>query len=220
MPALQLGSVWLQQQRLLKDDLNTARTTSNSNIMRDAVSRAMVRYEAYFRARAETVRADPVRFYCEPWVTPLERGTHWIAGWRPSAVIHLLYSESGIRFQAQLEDLLLGIHSGDLGDLSPRQLGRVDEVQRRTIAEEGEIEDELRELQVGLGDLFPVTDADLVEKIRKMEEIIRRADGLRMRTLKDVVDILEPAQAVDILVAAADLEIGMREIGMCWERSR
>ncbi|KAJ0971811.1 hypothetical protein J5N97_019770 [Dioscorea zingiberensis] len=214
MPARQLATAWLRQQRVLKENLIAARGTGDREVMREAVARAIARYEAYYRVRAETVRADPVRFYCTPWATPLERGTHWIAGLRPSALIHLLYSESGLRFQAQLEDLLEGVHSGDLGDLSPDQLSDVDDVQRRTIREEGEIGDELDELQLGVADTFPVSDSDLDEKMGRMEGIIGRADGLRMQTLKNVLEILEPVQAVDLLVAAADLEIGMRQIGM------
>lgn len=206
MPVPDSSALWLHQQGLLKNELTSARDSSNTTALGAAIERAMASYEAYYSARAESIHADPVRFFCAPCATPLERATQWMAGWRPSVFIHLLYSESGIRLQAQLNDLLNGVHSGDLGDLSPRQLGKVDEVQRRTIREEEEISQEMGELQLGVGE----GDWDLEEKVGTLERIIQKADDLRLRTLKDIVDFLEPVQVVDLLVAAADFEIGMR----------
>ncbi|KAM0946090.1 putative transcription factor TGA like domain-containing protein [Dioscorea sansibarensis] len=210
MPVPDSSVLWLHQQDLLTNELTSARDSPNTPVLGAAIERALVRYEAYYRARAESIHADPVRFFCAPGASPLERATQWVAGWRPSVFIHLLYSESGIRLQDQFDDLLDGVHSGDLGDLSPWQLGKVDEVQRRTIREEEEITQEMGELQVGLGE----GDWDLEEKVGILERIIKKADDLRMRTLKDIVDFLEPVQVVDLLVAAADFEIGMRCLGM------
>jgi hypothetical protein len=50
--------------------------------------------------------------------------------------------------------------------------------------------------------------------------VLDRADALRLRTVKRAVEILEPAQAVQLLVAAADMEIRFREFGLVYGSGR
>lgn len=50
--------------------------------------------------------------------------------------------------------------------------------------------------------------------------MLGRADALRLRTVKRAVEILEPAQAAELLVAAADMEIGFREFGLKYSSAR
>ncbi|XP_064948050.1 protein DOG1-like 2 [Musa acuminata AAA Group] len=209
-------AVWPRELSRLRRDLRCARGDAD----RALVDRAIALYECFFRARSTAARSDPVRAYAAPWATALERAAHWVAGWRPNALIHLLYSESSLRFESQLPDLLLGVHSGDLGDLSSAQLGRIDELQRRTIRGELEISAEMAAVQEGLAEPFPRSDAELEGKVGELTRVMERADELRLRTLREVVDILEPVQAVDLLVAAADLEIGLREFGLSQDGSR
>ncbi|WOK97901.1 transcription factor HBP-1b(c1)-like [Canna indica] len=203
-------AVWPRQLRRLRRELRSGRADAD----RALVNRALALYESFFLARSAAARTDPVRAFAAPWATALERAAHWVAGWRPNALIHLLYSESSLRFESQLQNLLLGVHSGDLGDLSAAQLARINELQERTVREEVEIAAEMAAVQEGLAEPFPRSDAELEAKVGKLGRVLRRADELRLRTLREVVEILEPVQAVDLLVAAADLEIGMREIGL------
>ncbi|CAI0440802.1 unnamed protein product [Linum tenue] len=130
--------------------------------------------------------------FTAPWATSLERSLHWIAGWRPTTLFHLVYTESSILFESHIVDILKGLKTGDLGDLSPTQFRRVSELQCDTVREENAITDELSEWQDGASDL---------------------ADDLRLKTVRRVVELLTPQQAVEFLIAAAELQFGVRGWG-------
>ncbi|GFZ05094.1 hypothetical protein Acr_17g0006660 [Actinidia rufa] len=68
-------------------------------------------------------------------------------GWRPTTAFHLVYTESSILFELQIGDILRGLRSGDLGDLSPAQFRRVSELQCDTVHQENDITDELSNWQ-------------------------------------------------------------------------
>ncbi|KAL9393493.1 hypothetical protein Peur_012778 [Populus x canadensis] len=48
-------------------------------------------------------------------------------------------------------------------------------------------------------------DSTLAAKEKRLMEILQKADDLRLRTLKGVLEILTPIQAVHFLIAAAEL---------------
>ncbi|KAJ6841737.1 protein DOG1-like 2 [Iris pallida] len=208
---------WIQNQRKLRDDLSTARTAdfADQTRLRSLVSRAVDLYDSHYRARSQLSRSDPIAALLPASSTPLEGAAHWISGWRPNVLIHLLYTESGLRFESHLQNFLIGSRSGDIGDISPAQLAATDELQRRTVRREIEIDEELGEVQAGPWgwDPFPPSDSDLDGRLERVVRVVVRADELRMRTLRAVVGILEPLQAVDLLVAAADFEVGISGLG-------
>ncbi|CAN6332034.1 unnamed protein product [Urochloa humidicola] len=210
--------LWFRGLRALRRDLSSARWSDDPAQLELLVGRFVAHLESYCAARAEL---DPVWTLSAPWASPAERGAaYWLAGWRPTTLVHLLYTESGRRFEAQLPDLLLGVRSGNLGDLSPAQLARVDELQRRTVAEEDALSREMALVQEGHG-VVEVggggggeVELDVSGLVRRVREVLDRADALRLRTMKGAVEILQPAQAAELLVAAADMEIGFREFGL------
>ncbi len=65
---------------------------------------------------------------------------------------HLLYSKSGLQFEDQLADFLQGLSKGDLGDLSPTQLSKVDNLQSRNIKEERNISEKMAKHQERVAD--------------------------------------------------------------------
>ncbi|KAM0886107.1 hypothetical protein ACQ4PT_029884 [Festuca glaucescens] len=135
--------------RSLRRDLRSARWDDDPAQLSKLVNGFVSHFSDYCAARAET---DPVWTLAAPWATPVERGAaYWLAGWRPTTLVHILYTESSRRFEAQLPDLLLGVRSGNLGDLSPSQLAQIDELQRRTVAEEDELSREMAAVQEGHG---------------------------------------------------------------------
>lgn len=150
---------------------------------------------------------------------------------------HLLYSKSGLQLEARLSELLSGLRTGDLGDLSPHQLNRVDELQRKTIREEKELGEKQAELQETVADASMVELSHMVTELKRageegikgedervhsalapkektMIDILQKADDLRLNTLKEVVNILNPIQAADFLIAAAELHLRFHEWGM------
>ncbi|KAL6848948.1 hypothetical protein ACP4OV_021531 [Aristida adscensionis] len=206
--------LWLRGLRSLRRELKTARWSYEDPAQLAAlVGRFVAHLETYCDARAEL---DPVTALSAPWATPAERGAaYWLAGWRPTTLLHLLYTESGARFEAQLPDLLLGVRYGNIGDLTPAQLARIDELQRRTVAEEDGLSREMARLQEGHRVVAgPGAELDVGALVHRVGRVLGRADDLRLRTMKRAVEILEPTQAAELLVAAADLEIGFREFGL------
>lgn len=112
--------------------------------------------------------------------------------------------------------MLSGAGTGDLGDLSPTQLKMVDELQRKTIQAEDDLELEMSRLHEDLATQFMESgSAKLGDAASRIKEIIALADDLRMSTLHATINVLcRPVQAVDLLLAAADFEIGIRGFGL------
>ncbi|KAJ8542354.1 hypothetical protein K7X08_017220 [Anisodus acutangulus] len=150
---------------------------------------------------------------------------------------HLLYSKSGIQLEANLHELIRGFSTGDLGDLSGSQLGKIDELQNKTIMEEQKLSENLAKVQESVADTSMAELSNVVselireqreqvveaeeEKIKinigKKEEdlldVLKKADDLMLRTLKDILRILTPIQAVHFLNPAAELHLRIHDLG-------
>ncbi|KAK9162284.1 hypothetical protein Syun_003186 [Stephania yunnanensis] len=154
----------------------------------------------------------------------------WLGGWRPTMAFHLLYSKSGIQMETRLAELTrgLGIGKADLGGLSPSQLSKADELQRRTVREERAVSERMAEVQESVADAEMVELTHLVSEEEEEEErvesamkgkreglaeVVEWADDLRLRTFKSVIELLTPIQAVHFLIAAAELHLKMHEWG-------
>ncbi|RLM65658.1 uncharacterized protein C2845_PM16G11560 [Panicum miliaceum] len=212
--------LWLRGLRSLRGDLRSARWSNDPAQLDTLVGRFVAHMEAYGAARAEL---DPVLALSAPWASAAERGAaYWLAGWRPTTLVHLLYTESGRRLEAQLPDLLLGVRPGNLGDLGPAQLARVDALHRRAVAEENALSREMARVQEGHGGVVTATGLalDAGALVARVGAVLRGADALRLRTMRQAVEILQPAQAAELLIAAADLEIGFREFGLKYGSGR
>ncbi|KAH7512660.1 hypothetical protein FEM48_Zijuj12G0114500 [Ziziphus jujuba var. spinosa] len=183
------------------------------------VHKVMNHYSEYYTVKSLAADRDPLSVFSAPWATTLERSLHWIAGWRPTTAFHLVYSESSILFESRIVDILRGLRTGDLGDLSPNQFRRVSELQCETVKEENAITDELSEWQDSASELVNGF-TDLNEKIRRLADILRKADDLRLRTVRRVVEMLTAQQAVEFLIAAAELQFGIRGWGLNHDRLR
>ncbi|CAN0891104.1 Protein DOG1-like 3 [Linum grandiflorum] len=126
------------------------------------------------------------------WRSSLEDAFLWIGGWRPSMAFHLLYSKSGLQLETKLHDLIRGLTTADLSDISAAQLRRIDELQRATIRDEKVIAEKMAKVQESVADV---------------------ADDLRLETLRAIVDVLTPIQAVHFLIAVAELHLRLRDWG-------
>ncbi|KAK6150783.1 hypothetical protein DH2020_015715 [Rehmannia glutinosa] len=209
----------------------------DERILRPLLERVIQHYEHYYRAKARWAKNDILSMFNPSWRSSLEDAFLWIGGWRPSMAFHLLYSKSGLQLEARLEELIRGLATGDLGDISPSQLEKVDELQRETIREEKEITEKLAKQQETVADSSMVelthavtemiregaavdqvmdegrVDDTLAPKEEGLAEILQMADDLRLKTLKKVIDILTPIQGVYFLIAAAELHLRVHEWG-------
>ncbi|KAG8383884.1 hypothetical protein BUALT_Bualt04G0060600 [Buddleja alternifolia] len=208
----------------------------DATILRPLLERVIQHYEHYYKAKSRWAKNDVLSMFNPSWRSSLEDAFLWIAGWRPSMAFHLLYSKSGIQLEARLEDLIQGLSTGDLGDLSQSQLEKVDQLQKETIRKEKEMSEKLAKQQETVADASMVelthavteliregdanhamdddrVDATLSPKEEGLVEVLQMADDLRLKTLKDVIGILSPIQGVHFLIAAAELHLRVHEWG-------
>ncbi|CAI0440639.1 unnamed protein product [Linum tenue] len=224
------------QERHLKELISAADISSDQpDLLRGLLGRVMDQYEHYYRAKSLSVHQDVLAMLSPSWRSTLEDAFLWIGGWRPSMAFHVIYSKSGLQFETGLRDILQGIPTDDLADLSGEQLRRIDELQRRTVREEREITEDMAKVQESAADSSMVdlshsvsqmmrnggspsmderVDSTLVVKERQMEEVLHAADDLRLRTLRAIVDeILTPIQAVHFFIAVAELHLRLHDWG-------
>ncbi|XP_051152321.1 protein DOG1-like 3 [Andrographis paniculata] len=183
------------------------------------VHKTVDHYSGYYQAKSAAAKHDALAFFAPPWTTALERSLLWIGGWRPTTASHLLYTESSILFESQVADILRGVHTGNLGDLSPAQFQRVSELQCATVGHENDISDELSDWQDNACDVVGMC-GDIESKMERLAAILDKADQLRLKTIKSLVELLTPQQAAELLVAAAELHFGIRAWGIQHDGNR
>ncbi|KAK3211387.1 hypothetical protein Dsin_016093 [Dipteronia sinensis] len=226
---------------------STGSTSSNGDdhhqvsleqVLGPLIDKVVNHYEKYYRAKSGSAKEDVLAMFSPCWRSQLEEAFLWIGGWRPSMAFHLLYSKSGLQFEARLSELLSGIKTGDLGDLSPNQVVRVDELQMKTIREEKQVTEKMAKLQETVADSSMVelshkmtelirsgdrmsleeeeeqVELNLTSKEEGLEEMLDKADDLRLRTLREVISILKPMQAAHFLIAGAELHLRVHDWGM------
>ncbi|XP_023749377.1 protein DOG1-like 3 [Lactuca sativa] len=233
---------WICEQNSYLEELVSVANNHNPTENDDAVlipliERVVRHYEQYYQAKSNWEKRDAISMFSPTWRSKLEDAFLWIGGWRPTLAIHLLYSKSGIQLEAKIGDLIRGLKTGDLGDLSPKQMNRIDELQKKIIHQERVLSEKYAKEQEAVADRSMVelsnvvsemirtedgeVDSENEEKVDSMlnskkdnlEELLHMADDLRLETLKTVIEILTPIQAVYFLIAAAELHLRLHEWG-------
>lgn len=89
------------------------------------------------------------------------------------------------------------------------------ELQCDTVTEENAIAEELSRWQDRVSELLVAVAApDLDAKIAQLARVVKKADDLRLKTVRSVVDLLTPQQAAEFLVAASELQLGIQAWGL------
>ncbi|CAO2180998.1 unnamed protein product [Urochloa humidicola] len=196
--------------------------------LRRLVDRVLAHYEHYYRTKAAAADDDVLRMFSPSWTSTTENLFLWCGGWRPTAALHLLFTKSGMQLEHQLPTFLNGGSlDPDLGDLSAEQLHDADQLQRRTVKREREIDDAAASAQEALATASMVElaaggggeiggdamEREMETKADGMKRVLEMADGLRLETMRGVVALLRPMQAVHFLLAAAELHLAVHEFG-------
>ncbi|XP_006643777.1 protein DOG1-like 3 [Oryza brachyantha] len=195
--------------------------------LRGLVDRVLGHYEYYYRTKSAAASNDVLCMFSPSWTSTTENLYLWCGGWRPTAALHLLYSKSGAQLEAQLPMFLTGgsLGTNDLGDLSAEQLQAADQLQRSTVRKEREIENAVASAQESLATVKMVAlaggggmdveamETEMKSKAEGMKRVLEMADGLRLETMREVVALLRPSQAVHFLIAAAELHLAVHEFG-------
>ncbi|WCJ32279.1 hypothetical protein M5689_013716 [Euphorbia peplus] len=222
----QFYNSWFEQLHQHVNQLNKAPkppiTKDDITHVSHLVDTLLNHYTEYYRVKSAATERDVLTVFTAPWASSLERSLHWIAGWRPTTLFHLVYTESSILFESHIAHILRGLRTGDLGDLSPDQFRRVSELQCETVREENAITEQLSQWQDGASELVgsAISDHDIDDKIGGLVTIVHKADDLRLKTVRLIVELLTPQQAAEFLVAAAELQFGIRFWGTNQDRQR
>lgn len=153
----------------------------------------------------------------------MEKAFLWIGDWWPSLVFKLVYSEVGQQIDGEFTNRVEGIDSPSLASLSALQLIQISDLQAKTQEKEGALSYRMPMLQQDMADQplvglaknnaeEPFEDA-IENKLKSLEALLLDADNLRLYTLQNMLSILSPLQAAQYLVATAQLQIMMRQIG-------
>lgn len=196
--------------------------------LRSLVSAVLSHYENYYRAKQSSARRDLLPMFSPTWTSSTENLLLWAGGWRPAMVFQLLYSKCGIQVESNLEELIGGDITWNLADVDGDQLERIDRLHQATLKREKEVSEEEASAQEKVagekmvrlshaitetGGGVEMMEEEMKEKVEAMAEVLRKADCLRIETLKALVEVLRPIQAVHFLIAAAELHLRVHEFG-------
>lgn len=221
---------WLVRQKQFLDELLSAQESSTTasrtetDVVGDLIARVLAHYQEYYDKKSRMAHRNVFLAFSPTWFTPLERTFLWIAGFKPGLVCRLALSS--------------------LDDLTEYQIHRINGLSRETNREEKSLDQEMAKIQESVaspplvdlarregmqmqsttgsdieGDMDDV-DSQLEPLKSAMENILRDADGLRIRTAETMTGILSPLQNVRFLAAAAQLQFRIRMLGFQREVDR
>ncbi|KAA0041261.1 transcription factor TGA2-like isoform X2 [Cucumis melo var. makuwa] len=241
---------WMKEQnQYLTELISTVKGGGNKDNDGDIVAEALMKrvmehYEHYYRVKSHWVEKDALGILSPSWISSFEDAFLWLGGWRPTMAFHLLYSKSGLQLEGRLLDLIHGLSTGDLADLSSHQVVKIDTLQRGVVKQEKEITEKMAKYQETIADPSMVElshmatkfkmetsgggeqnnrDLSMVEEELKLalagkedglKEVVKMADELRLGTLKQIIGILTSTQRVHFLIAAAELHLRIHEWGL------
>ncbi|XP_043699069.1 protein DOG1-like 3 [Telopea speciosissima] len=221
---------WVMQQEVdLQELLQTlTQYPRDEEKLRMVVEKNIQHFQEYNEKRTILAQDHAPSFFCPAWCTSFENSFLWIAGCRPTLSIRLVYALCGSELEAQLGEFLRGVRRGNLAELSASQLNLVNDLHCNTIREEDKLSSKMASLQEEIADqplaLMAMESnrvGDTSERVDRVLDghalglaaILEDADKLRLRTLKELTNILTPLQGVDLLVATRKLHLSLHEWG-------
>ncbi|XP_051152275.1 protein DELAY OF GERMINATION 1-like [Andrographis paniculata] len=222
---------WIAQQYEDLDELLNAispPSTITDEKLKLLGDKAIKHFEEYYENRGRMCKRDASSFLTPSWCSSLENAFMWIGGCRPSLSVRLVYSVCGSEVEDQLTGVLSGDRKSNLAEISSEQLNMINTLHCKTVLEVDELSGRLASLQEDIADEPLAIMAKRVGEIgvpskavdRAMDKLcaslgrlLANADRLRLRTLKDLMAILTPAQAVDLIVATKKLNLSIHEWG-------
>ncbi|KAI3913447.1 hypothetical protein MKW98_003926 [Papaver atlanticum] len=222
----------IEQQQLLEELLQVH--NQNPNDEQDLfciIEKLIKHFQDYTNRRAQHAVNEPSSVFLPTWCTSTENSYLWFGGCRPSLLIQLVYTLCGSQLESQLTENLQEVRTDNIGGLSADQLSLVSELQCRTTTEEERLSTNMVSLQENIADC-PLTrlannnsvDSDAESHIGQVKQALDShskdlssmlidSDKLRMNTLKELIGIFTPLQAVEFLIAGKKLHLCMHQWG-------
>ncbi|KAL5732085.1 hypothetical protein ACHQM5_004742 [Ranunculus cassubicifolius] len=214
---------WMTLQGLnLQQLLSTPRDHPSSNVSqhKSLVSRSLNLFKEFYTVKWEGAHEDVLGFYSSPWLTPLENAHIWMTGWKPSILFKLVNSLRHAR-----------VPGSSLGEMDETQLKKMEKLKVRTGVEEQRVEREMERLQVSVADrrlvelaklsgqmeisveVNGLVDEAVNEVLVGLEKVMKMADYVRLKTMKEVLEVFSPLQCVDFMAGFLMLQIQLRNWG-------
>ncbi|EOY27979.1 hypothetical protein QUC31_012775 [Theobroma cacao] len=214
----QLDDYLQQLLRVSKESLS-----SEADEQQALVSKLTAHYKEFYTVKWTAAHEDVLAFYCPVWLSKLENAYSWLTGWKPSMIFRLVESMRRTR-----------VPGPGLAELTEEQLRKIEQLRMKIKLEEEKVEREMERQQVALADRKMVELVRMASRIRKgelvgqvdglvevaikgilagLERVMKAADCVRLKTLKGVLDVLNPSQSVDFLAGTCMLQIQLRQWG-------
>ncbi|KAJ4703667.1 TGA transcription factor [Melia azedarach] len=225
---------WMRLQAQDLDELLQALAQNTDNnksehVFPQLVEKSITHFQDYMDKRSNIYHGDASAYLGPRWCTSLENSSLWIGGCRPTSFIRLIYALVGLEVKSLIAELTQSSTSRNhVGQLSAIQLSMINNLHMKTVKEEDKMTSRLASLQEDITDQ-PISivakgsrqvgepNGEVEHALDKhdasMADIIEEADKLRLRTLKELMNILTPVQAVDFLAASKKLHLCIHEWG-------
>ncbi|KAK9699157.1 hypothetical protein RND81_08G156500 [Saponaria officinalis] len=207
---------WHRRQDDLLAEITTAveedMAEGGEDAAKELIARALAHFEEYYVYKSRAAYDDVFSLFSPTCCSSFECAFMWNAGFRPGVLLELVFDS--------------------VRNLSPRQTEAIYRLKRQTRMEEKQISDEIARIQETVAapsimqslrdgarcppmedQPFNVTTNEAVGRLQGMlEEVMAKADTLRVSTAANVAEILIPAQGLRFLAAALRVQQGMRKL--------
>ncbi|KAL7591328.1 protein DOG1-like 4 [Lactuca sativa] len=181
------------------------------------VAKMTTHHKNYYKFKWAAAHEDVCAFFSPVWLTPFENAYLWVTGWKPSAVFRFVDS--------------LRLTGTGLVDLTEEQVKRIEGLRMKIKMEEEKVEREMERQQVGMADRRMVEmvrymrygggvgggDAVAVVAVKGLlgglERVMKMGDCVRLKTLKGLLDLMNPKQCVELLAAQSMFHVELRKWG-------
>ncbi|KAL5550474.1 hypothetical protein UlMin_000650 [Ulmus minor] len=204
---------WLVRQEHYLDELlevNRRSDQCQEEDLRELVSRIIAHYQQYYEEKSKLANVNVFLVFCPTWFSTLERAFLWISGFKPGLAIRIV--------------------KDSVQDLSEEQSRNITRLAQETKSQERSLNNELAKIHesVAAPPLLEIArrratlaegemraEDTAIETLKTaLEGIVEAADMLRMSTALKLMEILNPAQNVKFLTAAAQLHLRLRNWGV------
>eukprot|EP00249_Psilotum_nudum_P009953 c22248_g1_i1 orf=128-940(+) len=231
---------WIEDQEQQLHDMQSVLKQEEPEVreknLQQVISEVIKHYRKYYEVKESAAKQNVLEIMSPKWKSPLENAFMWIGGWRPTMVFRLVYAETGQQLESELALLLNGIDTPSMASLTSTQLSKIHHLQEQTQEVEDDLSYRMAVLQQAMtdqplvalaqiemcggvnsqgnsGSSASIMTAAVDDKLKELEELLIEADNLRFDTLFQMLKLLTPFQAVQYLVAAAQLQRALRNIG-------
>lgn len=188
------------------------------------VSKLTAHYKEFYTVKWSAAHEDVLAFYCPVWLSKLENACSWLTGWKPSMMFRVVESMRRT-----------GVPGLGLAELTEEQVRKIEQLRVKIKLEEEKVEREMERQQVAMADRKMVELVRMGRRIKSgecvggqvdglvevavkgalagLEKVMKAADCVRLKTLKGVLDVLNPSQSLDFLAATCMVQIQLRQWG-------